>query len=89
MYLGRFPCNPNVLEYISVGGNPFKYEEDIQSDAVQTIKHEIKYYTTRSMDVSKPYVACTFKFLIPTTSYLQLNHFGISLGELCGKMPIL
>jgi hypothetical protein len=42
-----------------------------------------------SPNLSKPYVACTFEFLISATPYLQTHHLGVSLGGRSGKTPTI
>jgi hypothetical protein len=48
--------------------------------AIQTTKQDIGYYAHCGQNLSKPCVACTFKFLISATPYLKLTTLGIPLG---------
>jgi hypothetical protein len=43
------------------------------------------HYASRGPNLSKPYVACTFEFLILKTPCLQVYYITISLGRLAGK----
>jgi hypothetical protein len=61
-----------------VGRDPLKTSSIPK--AIQTTKQDVGYYAYRGLNLSKPCVACTFKFLISATSYLKLTTLGIPLG---------
>jgi hypothetical protein len=58
-----------------------------QSKAIQTTIQDVGYYATRTLNLSKPCVACTFEFLIMVTPCLQTYYLRVSLGRLGSNTP--